>query len=739
MAGVGPATAGKLEVQLNGSWTDFSAFVAPPVVVTGGRSTAFDPTQPTTLALSLYNDGGNFTPDNPLSPYFPYLIENAPIRYTVTAPSAVTYQIFTGFIDSLTPAFTDVTRESGMVAVAASDGLARINRQPLNSDWVEQVLLYPTLFGYATWAEVWPMGPDARTGQLRNVGTGPGVRRDIQLIIPKHGDIGAYSLGDTVTDRLLDGAVTLSPAASTVTTIVNQGTVPKYSWDGTPQSIYFWFKIPTDSVYPGDNKAVLAQFFNASGYVAGTLFWSGAGTGLTLVDNNGAVSTVVDATDYGGSLKDGGWHLMWVFKGSPVGHSGFGDRLNNIYFDAASTDMTLFRSMTLGGALAATVDPIGTHGPKASPFFCLPGVQFGPVAIFDGTQGLTPDWTLTDPTAGNFTESTANRFADIRRYLLMHGVIAASGSEITASGGSGAVVARNQISGRLAGDVLAELGDTVAGFIFVDPTSGLLNFYDGAGARDPGVGLTIDLAADSGDSAKLIFKRAVDELPTRVSLSSPAGDFLVIDPIAESLGAVRDTSLSVQAATPAVALTAGAWQIVQSKGLRMRGIQLDLAGSPNNNWPVLALLRPFLRVRASNLPTTHLGYTYTDGYVVSYTITLDVDAATIDFDCLPAGLEVRPDTTDAGAGTSATLNAGITASATALAIATTAETFSTSAGNYPLDINLNGERITLGTVPSGGTSPQSFTGLTRGVAPSVARAHAAGEPIECWNVAIVSM
>jgi hypothetical protein len=106
---------------------------------------------------------------------------------------------------------------------------------------------------------------------------------------------------------------------------------------------------------------------------------------------------------------------------------------------------------------------------------------------------------------------------------------------------------------------------------------------------------------------------------------------------------------------------------------------------------------------------------------------------------MPAGTEARLDTPDAGADGTASLSAGITASATALVVVTGAWPFSVNAGDYPMDIMLNGERITLGSVPSGGVSPQSFTGVTRGVIPSSARVHSVGEPVEVFNVAIVGM
>lgn len=77
-----------------------------------------------------------------------------------------------------------------------------------------------------------------------------------------------------------------------------------------------------------------------------------------------------------------------------------------------------------------------------------------------------------------------------------------------------------------------------------------------------------------------------------------------------------------------------------------------------------------------------------------------------------------------------TLNAGITSTATALALAfsTSGDNWTTTAGSYPFDIMVGGERITLTGVPGGATSPQSYTGVTRSVN-GVVKAHSAGERV----------
>lgn len=85
-----------------------------------------------------------------------------------------------------------------------------------------------------------------------------------------------------------------------------------------------------------------------------------------------------------------------------------------------------------------------------------------------------------------------------------------------------------------------------------------------------------------------------------------------------------------------------------------------------------------------------------------------------------------------------TLNAGITTTATTIVVAAAAAAVSTRvvwtsvAGRYPLDIMVDGEQITLGTPPTGSTSPQTFNNVTRSVN-GIVRAHLAGVKVDLYN------
>ena len=64
-----------------------------------------------------------------------------------------------------------------------------------------------------------------------------------------------------------------------------------------------------------------------------------------------------------------------------------------------------------------------------------------------------------------------------------------------------------------------------------------------------------------------------------------------------------------------------------------------------------------------------------------------------------------------------TLNTALTPATTTVVIATSGSnpTFTTTGGSYPFDIQIGEENIRLNSAPGGATSPQTFTGVTRGV------------------------
>jgi hypothetical protein len=88
-----------------------------------------------------------------------------------------------------------------------------------------------------------------------------------------------------------------------------------------------------------------------------------------------------------------------------------------------------------------------------------------------------------------------------------------------------------------------------------------------------------------------------------------------------------------------------------------------------------------------------------------------------------------------------TLNTTITNSGTTVVIATAAgqPTFTTVSARYPLKITIGQERITLNSAPGGASSPQTFTGVTRGVDGTPAAAQTAGAVVNLAPAATLAL
>jgi len=173
--------------------------------------------------------------------------------------------------------------------------------------------------------------------------------------------------------------------------------------------------------------------------------------------------------------------------------------------------------------------------------------------------------------------------------------------------------------------------------------------------------------------------------------------------------------------------------------LRLQHLVVDLVTAQNSVTASTLALVLDDRVRVSNLPSSVLGWTYQDGHLLGMTERASIGAYVVEMDLEPADAPAEGLFEDAtygrwGVDDTATVGA-LTSSDTTVVITSAGTPFTTAAGSYPLDVDINGERVTLTSAPGSSSSPQTFTGVTRGVAPSIARAHSAGEAVDVWRAA----
>lgn len=167
-------------------------------------------------------------------------------------------------------------------------------------------------------------------------------------------------------------------------------------------------------------------------------------------------------------------------------------------------------------------------------------------------------------------------------------------------------------------------------------------------------------------------------------------------------------------------------------------IEINLAGSPELITPWLACKRGDLIELRGLPPETGgdtallmlLGATQTPHPERDWSVTIN---------CVPAApwFVAEADGDQVVASDGAALTAGIDADDLSAQLSTSGDLWSTDAADYPVDIAINGERITLSAV-AGAASPQTLTFTARAVN-GVVRSHDAGSPVDAWDPAYAAL
>jgi len=176
------------------------------------------------------------------------------------------------------------------------------------------------------------------------------------------------------------------------------------------------------------------------------------------------------------------------------------------------------------------------------------------------------------------------------------------------------------------------------------------------------------------------------------------------------------------------------------KRLRYPQLGINLRKSPELQAAWLAT-RLGARVQAINLPQQHgpTGATV-DACVEGYVETITSEEWTATLICSPAepyNVAVMEGVGDAAWRVDtdgATLAADITATALSWTVTITAGSalFTTAGGDFPVDVDIDGERITLSGI-TGAASPQTFTASARSVN-GVVKTHKAGAAVKGWRL-----
>lgn len=721
----------KVEIEFvpqSGTYIDISARVSL-VMISRPRSPDGQ-CAATTVTITLDNKPdlvtgiAPFNPKSPLSPYWPNVTRDRRVKVTaIWAAGASTSGRFLGWSDTWVPDMSDGSPNGATVTLSCSGVASRHARRKLLSDYGEKILGDT---GNAN--DYWPFDEDTDAASVQ------GKQSDSTAIltgqvIPPHLGTGSMSLDAPDATILVDGSATFTRGDTGSASPVIQLPVRP----GSPLfRVSAWVRLPqdpaglTDDVMGGYDAAGNQLWRLVANITAGTVNWK-------ITDGFGTVFTTFD-TGYG---RDDAWHwlsVLFSLNGSSQVVSGLAIRDKN-YPDVA----------VAGGFTGWLTDPRFTT-------WLIVGGRKNPVQARSQTNTLSGSvssvWVKYNSFGTSWSYLSAAGLeidAVDRAALLIQYGAAADGLMGGGVGGSSPDTTPLMLTGQKGKSVLDMWNEhalTIGG-LFSEQPDGRRRLTTSQQMRPVAVSLTLDAALDL-DMGVGGWSQISDERPTRASASGPVGTVDVIDTVTEAA-----TGLRLDAGT--IATAGGSLGVLQSVAARAivsvaprLGFGVDLLTSANDvTTATMAFLQGF-RIRVTNLATSNMGVTYTDVFAYGWTETYASDAtkpirAEFVFDTDPADDPSEAYFDDSERGrfalpATATISGGtcVGNTGTGTVIVTSTKPLTATGGQYPFDLDWNGERITISAV-GGSTSPQTCTVSARGVAPAVARVHVTGETVNVFH------
>jgi hypothetical protein len=686
---------------------------AAGVHITRGRASIADDGQPGVLSASLYNETGRYTADNPSSALYPYVQEGVLTRFSVTRGASTSFR-HRGRLSVGAPDLPGGELTNARVAVESVDMLGTVARRRLRCDFVEQWIN----IAETDTVDLYPF----EGSTFENLGSGTGTAS----LVRANSGAGRFEVAGA--DGInLDSAATVTASSSGLgPVLVATTSVPA----GSVNAIVFPFRTGDRNATPSGADKYVAAGLKADG----TVLWSirmkingTTQTDLNLYDSAGAfVATLYFGFAAGGtnpaSNGDDQWFTVRFLNAASTQFVTLTRAVDDVelYNSVVSIDARATRTVVLGGL-------IGGSRKAGNQTACITG-SYGALVFSDTTFGFT---TYLSPSGHT---SVQTRFADMNLYC---------GFASSAFGTRNRDVWRKNTSGRTGYEVLAELVRTTGCVVVASrATDDAIRFYDSDVQRLPTVALSVDVDQDADGSGGFPWRKG--DVPSYVTATYPGGEVTYQDPARARV----DDSVDTCAADSTSALEVASARANTSRRLRLEKLVIDLATASNDLWVAVMSLEVGDRIRvnlgaAGSLAVQQYGVTYVDVYAVGWTEHYGQQFAFWEIDTVAADDPVEGVWDDAERGRwsadgTMTVTSGTAVGTTAtgtIVVTTTGSnpTWSTTAGDYPLDVDWNGERCTVTSAPAGASSPQTLTLTARGVAPSVARVHAAGEPIDVWT------
>lgn len=720
---------GKLEVEFvpgSGTWVDLTSRCNQVKVVRPRSGQGIAPTTTVlTAMLENFADGTGFcplSPDNPAGAYYPNVVRDRRVRLTaVWNAGANTSVRFLGWADTWVPDAANGNTSNGTVTLTASCILSRYARTNLLSDYGQ------TFAQVITHNDYYPLDEPSDSVTVR------GVAADLTpvaaRVIQPTGGTGQMQLGKPDSTILVDGSAQFSrgdsqsPSPVLLIRLRDGENLTRTS---------AWFKLNNDPALANDDAIVM---YDASGnsvwrlvvaLVSGKIHWQ-------VLDANNAIT--VDWNS--GVPRDESWHWVSILpfvSGSnaiaiAIRDKSVPDRIVGTAF-FTTADPRIGKWMVVGGRM-----PPFTLGKQTN-------TLMGDVSSIWLQYGSDFGASYSDRSTAGFVRTGAERNSLLDNYS------SALDALVGGPAGGGPDATPVMFTGANTNLLQAwqEHIATVGGILSTQP-NGKRRYAVPVDCRLPTVVLTLDASADLQMDAGG-WTQVHDERPTRITGTGPVGSITVTDTVTEALTGIRldGQDITTAGGTIDVPRNAAALVIARRRA-RLSSFGVDATLTATDKVATIMGLLAGDRIRVTGLPTAYLGISEIDQYASGWEETYSgkYSLAQFVFDSDPADdppegvwddAEYGRTAMDSGSVVSGGTCVGTTTTGTV--ILTTTSPLITTGGEYSMDLDWNGERITISGV-GGGTSPQTATVTARGVVPSVARVHASGETVDVYHAATLGL
>lgn len=670
---LGVGTAGALE--------DVTAYVdlAAGITYNWGRQSGFEDTRPGEITFTLDNGDGRFTPDHPTSPLATTLVEGAAMCWKSGD------RLVTGRVRSIKPAFPGDESAWAQITVTCDDALGDLARTAVDD-------LPLALVEGAEGLLYWPADDSATSAQLSE-----SFDRFPMTPTTETGSPFTYEFGsEWAGGRQL--TMTAAAAAEWTFTANRTVTTPYTYPSGSIGSWGFWFTPTTATPY--------------------LTFW-----GRSSVDI-GARIQINDLTSVNFGVRIGTSTYAHTFT---VGVPCF-----------IAVELTGGTGTSVIGKLYIDGQLIGT---KTDAFATvLTDSTKTPKTV---TVGVGDEFSATS--AGFNISRISHTLTRINEYpLVTHATPSARLAALEPLSETPfdtipdlGIELIGLTAGESALDYLNNIVRTVQGQMYVTTTGTLTNpssviTFTGAD-RPSTVSYEFNAETDLDGAPDLI--RDTTDMVSAVTVDGPEGSEIVTAAaltkaqLRAKVG-TSNTSESVEWVKPTQLVHWGEDRINRgiTSSVRTESFTVDGMTTSTDRTDDLLALTPGIRVQLTGLPTTQLGFTTADGWVLGAE-----EAHTLTGHDFTIYLEqTLPDTgifnTDRFAsGGELTLAAGINNTTTTVTVATTGMRFTTNPADFPVDIEIGTEQMTVTGCTS--ATPQVMT-VTRGVNGTTATSHSTGAAVD---------